>query len=84
MLGIDADSYNVVVWVTYQFYGPLSSWWLNRKQHATIPYSFDTLVEEIRETSLLPNIRDHAVNALLGLAQGNLSYANDTHLFNDF
>jgi hypothetical protein len=54
MLGINADSYNVVVWVTPQFSGPLNIWWLNRKEQTTIPDSFDTLVEEIRMTSMLP------------------------------
>jgi hypothetical protein len=41
-------------------------------------------VAEIRKTSLLPNIRDDAINALLGLTQGSLSYANYAQLFNDF
>jgi hypothetical protein len=66
MLGINADSYNAVVWVTSWFYGSLSSWWLN-KQQALIPNTFDSLVTEIRKTSLLPNIRDDAINVLLGL-----------------
>jgi hypothetical protein len=30
MLGINADSYNAVVCVTYQFFGPLNNWWLIR------------------------------------------------------
>jgi hypothetical protein len=84
MLEIDADSYNAIVWVTSQFFGPLSSWWLNRKQQVAIPYFFDTQVEEIRKTSLLPNIRGDAISAMLGLTQGSLSYANYTKLFNDF
>jgi hypothetical protein len=75
MLGITADSYDAVVWVTSQFFVPLSSRWLNRKQHTTIPYSFDSLVEELRKTSLLPNIRDDAINALLGITHGNMSCA---------
>jgi hypothetical protein len=63
----------------------LNNWWLiNRKQQTTIPDSFDTLTEEIRKTSMLPNIRDDAINAVLGLTQGNLSYADYTQLFNDF
>jgi hypothetical protein len=41
--------------------------WLNREQQATIPTYFDTLVEELRKTSLLPNIRDDVINALLGI-----------------
>jgi hypothetical protein len=40
MLGINTDSYNVVVWVTSQFSGPLNIWWLNRKQQSTILDSF--------------------------------------------
>jgi hypothetical protein len=31
MLGITADSYDAVVWVTAQFSGPSNSQWLNRK-----------------------------------------------------
>jgi hypothetical protein len=31
LLGITADSYDSVVWVTSQFSGPLNMWWLNRK-----------------------------------------------------
>jgi hypothetical protein len=33
---------------------------------------------------MLHNIRDDEINALLGLTQGNLSYADYTQLFNDF
>jgi hypothetical protein len=84
MLGINADSYNVVVWVASQFYGPLNRWWLNHKEQYAITDSFDTLVEEIRKTSLLPNIRDDAIKAMLGLTRGNLSYAYYTQSFNDF
>jgi hypothetical protein len=76
MLGINADSYNFVVWVTSQFSGPVNSWWLNRKQPFAIQDSFDILAENIRETSMLPNIRDDAINALLGLTQHNMSYAD--------
>jgi hypothetical protein len=47
MLGIIANSYDAVVWVTSRFSGPpFASWWLNRKQQATIPDSFDSLVED--------------------------------------
>jgi hypothetical protein len=31
MLGINADSYNVVVRVAPQLFGALNYWWLNRK-----------------------------------------------------
>jgi hypothetical protein len=34
--------------------------------------------------SLLPNIQDDANNAVLGVTQGNMSYAVYTQLFNDF
>jgi hypothetical protein len=84
MLGINADSYDVVVWIASQFFGPLSSWWLNRKHHASIPDSFHYVVAEIRKTSLLPNIRDDGINAVLGLTQGSISYASYTRLLNDF
>jgi topoisomerase IA-like protein len=67
MLGINPDSYNAVVWVTSQFFGPLNSRWLNRKQRDPIPDTFDSLVRDIRKTSLLPNIRDDAIYAMLGL-----------------
>jgi hypothetical protein len=39
---------------------------------------------ELRKTSLLPNIRDDAINAPLGITHGNISYAAYTPLFNDF
>jgi hypothetical protein len=68
----------------FTIFGPLSNWWLNRKQPVVIPDSFDSLVEELRKTSLLPNIRDDAINALLGVTQGNMSYAAYTQRFNDF
>jgi hypothetical protein len=38
-------------------------------------------VEQIRKTSLLPNIRDDAINAMLGITQGNLSYAHCAEMF---
>jgi hypothetical protein len=84
MLGIDSDSYHVVMWITSNFSGHVSIWWLNRKQHAANPSSCDSLVDAIRKTSLLPNIRDDAINALLRIAQGNLSFATYTQMFNDF
>jgi hypothetical protein len=85
MLGINVNLYKALAWVTSQFSRPLNNWWLNRKHRAGTLDSFDSLlVSEIRKTSLLPNIRDDAINALLGLIQGNLSYATDTKLFNDF
>jgi hypothetical protein len=67
MLGINVDTYTAVVWVTSQFLGPLNIWWLNRKLRASIPYTFDSLVTITRKTSLLPNIRDDAINALIRL-----------------
>jgi hypothetical protein len=84
MLGISVDSYDAVTWVSAQFSGTLNNWWLNRKQQSAIPYSFDSLVEELRETSLLPNIRDDAINAMLGITQANMSYADYSRLFGEF
>jgi hypothetical protein len=46
LLGVTAYSYDAVILVT-------SQWWLNRKQQAAIPSTFDLLVEELRKTSLL-------------------------------
>jgi hypothetical protein len=57
---------------------------LNRNHHAAIPYSFDSQMEEVRNTSLLPNIRDDAIFVLLGLTKGNMSNADYTQFFNDF
>jgi hypothetical protein len=84
LLGITADSYDSVIWVTSQFFGPLNGWCLNRKQHAAIPATFDLLIAELRKTSMLPNIQDDAINAMLSLAQGSMSYALYTQQFNDF
>jgi hypothetical protein len=76
MLGITDDSYDVVAWDTSQFSGPVNKWWLNRKHRAAIPDSFDSLVEELRKTSLLPIVRDDAIDALLlEITQGNMIYA---------
>jgi hypothetical protein len=84
MLGINAESYNDVVWIASKFFGALNNWWLNRKHKAAIIDSFDSLVVEIHKTSMFPNIRNDAINAMLGLTQGSLSYAKYTHLFDDF
>jgi hypothetical protein len=62
----------------------MNNWWLNRKQQTAIPTTFDLLVEELRKTFLLPNIQDDAINALLGITEGNMSYAVYTQQFNDF
>jgi uncharacterized membrane protein len=67
-----------------QFFEPLNSSWLNRKQLTAIPYSFDSMVVEIHKTSLLSYILDVAINTLLGLTQRNMSYATYTKWFNDF
>jgi hypothetical protein len=70
LLGITADSYDSVIWVTSQFMGHLNGWWLNRKVQAAIPSTFDMLVAELRKTNFLPNIQDDAITALLNLTQG--------------
>jgi hypothetical protein len=84
LLGITADSYDSVIWVTSQFSGHLNGWWLNGKVQASIPSTFDLLVAELRKTTFLPNIQDDASNALLNLTQGSMSYALYTQRFNDF
>jgi hypothetical protein len=76
MREFNAYSYNVVVWVTSQFFGPMNIWWLNHKQHAPSPDTFDSLVTKIRKTCVLANNRrDEKINAMLGLTQEPLSYA---------
>jgi hypothetical protein len=42
------------------------------------------LVEELRKTTFLPNIQDDAINALLNLTQGRMSYVVYVKQFNDF
>jgi hypothetical protein len=84
MLDINFDSYNAVVWVTSQFSGPFNKWWLNCKLKGTIIDTFDSLVTELRKTSLLTNIRDDAISSLIQLTQGSLSNANYTQQLNDF
>jgi hypothetical protein len=84
LLGITADSYDSVIWATSLFSRHLNGWWLNRKVQAAIPSTFDLLVAELRKTTFLPNIQDDAINALLNLTQGNMSYALNTKQFNDF
>jgi hypothetical protein len=84
LLGITADSYDSVIWITSEFSGHLNGWWLNRKVQASIPSTIDLLVAELRKTTFLPNIQDDATNALLNLTQGSMSYALYTQQFNDF
>jgi hypothetical protein len=84
LLGITGDSYDSVIWVTSQFSGPMNGWWLNRKQQASIPATFDLLLAELRKTSMLPNIQDDAINAMLSFTQGSMSYALYTQQFKDF
>jgi hypothetical protein len=55
-VGITANSYDSVIWVTSQFFGPMNGWWLNRKQQAAILATFDLLVAEVRKTPQLPNM----------------------------
>jgi hypothetical protein len=85
MLGITADTYDSVIWVTSQFSRHLNGWWLNRKTQAAIPSTYDLLVAELRKTTFLPNIQDEAINALLNLTQTHImSYALYTKQYNDF
>jgi ADP-ribose pyrophosphatase YjhB (NUDIX family) len=85
LLGITADSYDSVIWVTSQFSRHLNGWWLNRKNQAAIPSTFVLLVEELRKTTFLHNIQDDAINALLNLTQGSMmSYVVYVKHFNDF
>jgi NAD dependent epimerase/dehydratase family enzyme len=62
----------------------MNGWWLNREVQAVIPSTFGLLVAELRKTAFLPNIQDDAINALLNLTQGSVSYALYTKQFNDF
>jgi hypothetical protein len=85
LLGITADSYDSVIWVTSQFSGHLNGWWLNRKNQAAIPSTYDLLVAELRKTTFLPNIQDDAIKALLNLTQSNMvSNAVYIKQYNDF
>jgi hypothetical protein len=85
MLGITADSYDSVIWVTSQFSRYLNGWWLNRKTQTATPSTYDLLVAELRKTTFLPNIQDDAINALLNLTHNNMmSYAVYTKHYNDF
>ena len=85
MLGITADSYDAVFWVTSQFAGLLGGWWLNRKDRPPIPSTYNELVEEIRKSTFLPNIQDDAITALLSFTQSNtMSYALYAKKYNDY
>jgi ADP-ribose pyrophosphatase YjhB (NUDIX family) len=84
LLDITADSYDSFIWVTSQFSGHLNGLWLSRKVQAAIPCTFDLIVAELRKTTFSPNILDDAINTLLSITQGNISYALYTKQFNDF
>jgi hypothetical protein len=75
MFGINPDTYKVVVWVMSQFPGFLNKWWLYRKTQAVIPYAFDSLVIEIRKTSLLPIIIEDAITDMILITQGSHRHA---------
>jgi hypothetical protein len=62
----------------------LNGWWLNRKNQAATPSTYDLLVAELRKTTFLPNIQDDAINAMLNLTQGSMSYVVYVKQFNDF
>jgi hypothetical protein len=57
LLGITADSYDSVIWVTSQFSGHLNGWWLNREVQASIPSTFDLLAVKLRKTTFLPTYK---------------------------
>jgi 8-oxo-dGTP pyrophosphatase MutT (NUDIX family) len=54
LLGITADSYDSVIWVTSHFFGHQNGWWLNRKVRASIPSTFDLLVAGSAEDDFSP------------------------------
>jgi hypothetical protein len=54
------------------------------EQQSSIPDTFDSLVTKIRKTTMLLNIGNDAIHAVLGLPQGSISYASYTQLSNDF
>jgi hypothetical protein len=80
MMGIDLDTYTVVVWVESESSVALNSWLLNRKTQTDIIVTFESLATKIRETSMLPNIRaNDAITDMLLLRQGSQTYAICTH-----
>jgi hypothetical protein len=48
MMGINPDTYNDIVRVTFQFSGALNRWWFNRETNADIPNTFDWLYRFVR------------------------------------
>jgi hypothetical protein len=88
MLGIDLDSLiqcRVLSGIlAMKLSRPLNNWWLNRRLHGNIRNSFESLVTSIRKKSMLPNIRDDAINSMIGHAQNTLRYTYYTWQFNDF
>jgi hypothetical protein len=83
MLGITVYSYDAVVWTSAQVSGPMNKWWLNRKTISSNSRFFYSFIEDLRKTSLLPYIHNNTINAMLGITQGKLSYADYTQLSND-
>jgi ADP-ribose pyrophosphatase YjhB (NUDIX family) len=54
LLGITADSYDYVIWVTSQFSRHLNGWWLNRENQAAIMSSFDLLCRGVTQDYVSP------------------------------
>jgi hypothetical protein len=48
----------------------MNIWRLHRKQQSTTPYTFDSLVIEIRKTSLVHSILDESITTLIQLTKG--------------
>jgi hypothetical protein len=76
--------YNDVVCVTYQFSSLSNGRWLTRKLHVAILDTVDSLVADICKTSMMPNIRDDAITAMIQLTEGSLNYASRIQQFSKF
>jgi hypothetical protein len=84
ILGLDPDTYNVVIWVTSQVGGRAVSSWLNAKTTSQVPRTFTKLVEALKTTTLLPSIRDNAIISMMALNRVNKTFPHYTMMSNDF
>jgi hypothetical protein len=74
MLGPYPDISSAVIWVTSQFGGPTIKWWLNANIRGQVPRTFTKLVESLKKTTLMSDIRDNAINSLMALNQVNKTF----------
>jgi hypothetical protein len=67
MMGLDPETCNAVIWIGSQLGGRALNWWFNEKTIGQVPQSFTWLINALKKTIFLPNIKANAINSLMAL-----------------